>query len=286
MMTGAATIHWGAEALWQAVEPLLPGFSVEILPTVDSTNTELMRRARAGRAETVLLVAEQQTAGRGRLGRNWVSGVGDSLMFSLGLSLAPRDWSGLSLAVGLSVAQSLQPDPGAGPGIGLKWPNDLWAEGDRKLAGILIETASLPSSHGAHAPRYVVIGVGINIRSRPGDGMRTPPACLQEIDARLDAPTALACIIPALAHQVLAFAGQGFAPLAPAFARRDLLRGRMVQLSDGRGGLAEGVGPDGALLLRVGGETVAINSSEVSVRPAGDGLPARSAPQSAPGMNG
>ena len=272
-MMGASHIHWPAEAVWQAVEPELPGFSVEILPSVDSSNTELMRRARAGRTDPVLLVAEQQTAGRGRLGRNWVSGVGDSLMFSLGLRLAPQDWSGLSLAVGLSVAESLQPRlPASGSGqprIGLKWPNDLWIDGDRKLAGILIETASLPGSqqHGAHVARYVVIGVGINIRSRPGDGMRTPPASLLELDDRLDAPTALGCVIPALINTVQRFALHGFAPEMERFVQRDLLRGRPVALSDGAEGIAEGVGADGALLLRTANGLLPVTSSEVSVRP-------------------
>ncbi|WP_021026749.1 hypothetical protein, partial [Comamonas sp. B-9] len=102
-------IRWPAEAIWEAVEPQLPGFTIEVLPSIDSTNTELMRRARAGRQEPILLVAEQQTAGRGRMGKPWRSEVGDSLLMSLGLPLAPADWSGLSLAVGVSVAQSLQP---------------------------------------------------------------------------------------------------------------------------------------------------------------------------------
>ena len=97
-------IRWPAEAIWEAVSPQLPGFSVEILPQVDSTNSELMRRARAGQTDAVLLVAETQSAGRGRLGRQWVSQRGDSLTFSLGLPIAPQDWSGLSLAVGLSLA--------------------------------------------------------------------------------------------------------------------------------------------------------------------------------------
>ena len=98
-------IRWPAEALWEAVVPLLPGFTVEVLRTIDSTNTELMRRARTGQCEPILLVAEQQTAGRGRLGRVWQSDAGASLMLSLGLPLAPKDWSGLSLAVGVSVAE-------------------------------------------------------------------------------------------------------------------------------------------------------------------------------------
>jgi BirA family biotin operon repressor/biotin-[acetyl-CoA-carboxylase] ligase len=87
---------WHGEALWEAVAPLLPGFTVEILPEVDSSNSELMRRARSARLEPVLLVAERQTAGRGRLGRAWESAPGDSLTFSLGLPLAPADWSGSS----------------------------------------------------------------------------------------------------------------------------------------------------------------------------------------------
>lgn len=273
-------IHWNAEALWQHIAPQLPGFSVEILPSVDSSNTELMRRARDGQTDPVLLIAEQQTAGRGRLGRQWISGVGDSLMFSLGLPLTPKDWSGLSLAVGVSVAESLQPQlPAAGshiPRIGIKWPNDLWLEGDRKLAGILIETASFVGGHqhDVHAPRYVVIGIGINIRPRPGDGMRTAPACLQDLDAALDAPTALACILPNLVAQVQSFAQSGFEPLLPRFAQRDLLAGREVVLSDGSTGLAQGVAADGGFLVRTANGVQAVTSSEISVRPASSPLQA------------
>ncbi len=148
----ATPAQWPAEAIWQAIEPLLPGFTVEVLPSIDSTSSELMRRARAGRQEPTLLVAEQQTAGRGRLGREWHTGAYEgtgvlpALTFSLGLPLAPRDWSGLSLAVGVSVAESLQPKlPAVGSGqprMLLKWPNDLWLQDDRKLGGILVETAS------------------------------------------------------------------------------------------------------------------------------------------------
>jgi len=85
-------MRWPAEAIWEAVSPQMPGFSVEVLPEIDSTNTELMRRARAGHRDAVLLVAESQSAGRGRLGRQWVSQRGDSLTFSLGLPIAPKDW--------------------------------------------------------------------------------------------------------------------------------------------------------------------------------------------------
>ena len=275
-------IRWPAEAVWEAVSPSLPGFTVEVLPSIDSTNTELMRRARAGLCEPTLLVAEQQTAGRGRLGRVWQSDVGASLMMSLGLPLAPKDWSGLSLAVGVSVAESLQPVlPPLGAGqparVGLKWPNDLWlgasngAAGDRKLGGILVETASFVAPQAAAAPastaRYVVVGIGINVLPRSPEGMSMPPGSLQDVEPGLDAPAALLRIVPPLVAMLQAFEGYGFAPMQPRFAARDVLQGRAVTLSDGTAGMAHGVGDDGALLVHTAGGMQAITSSEISVRP-------------------
>lgn len=280
-------LRWPAEALWEAVAPLLPGFTVEILPSIDSTNTELMRRARAGRTEPTLLAAEEQTAGRGRLGRSWQSGVGavessaptsplPSLMMSLGLPLAPQDWSGLSLAVGVSVAESLQPVlPAAGTGqpprIGLKWPNDLWLSGDRKLGGILVETASFVAPQGQHTPagsqRYVVVGIGINVLPRSGEGMSMPPASLQDVEPGLDAAAALLRIVPPLVGMLQAFEGYGFSPIQARFAQRDVLQGRPVTLSDGQTGTAHGVAEDGALLVHTAGGMQAVTSSEISVRP-------------------
>ncbi len=275
-----APIRWPAEAIWEAVAPLLPGFTVEVLPSIDSTNTELMRRARAGQTEPTLLVAEQQTAGRGRLGRVWQSDVGASLMLSLGLPMAPRDWSGLSLAVGVSVAESLQPtlpplEPGQPPRIGLKWPNDLWLSGDRKLGGILVETASFvapqaaqPATTHGTAARYVVVGIGINVLPRSGEGMSMPPGSLQDVEPGLDAPAALLRIVPPLVAMLQGFEACGFAPVQPRFAARDVLQGRPVTLSDGQTGTAHGVGEDGALLVHTAQGMQAVTSAEISVRPA------------------
>ncbi|WP_137891673.1 biotin--[acetyl-CoA-carboxylase] ligase [Ramlibacter sp. 2FC] len=253
-----AHLLWPAEAIWEAVSPQLPDFSVEILPELDSTNSELMRRARAGRLEPVLLVAEAQTAGRGRLGRDWQSTSGDSLTFSLGLPLAPVDWSGLSLAVGVAVAESLHPE------IGLKWPNDLWWQ-DRKLGGILIETTSLG------VQRYAVIGVGLNIAPRAAAGLSTPPAWLQAIAPELDAPGALGRLAAPLVQAVQAFERLGFAPFQARFNARDMLQGRPVTLSDGTRGQALGVGQDGALRVQTAQGLQEITSAEVSVRPADSG---------------
>ena len=283
-------IRWPAEALWEALAPALPGFTVEVLPEIDSTNTELMRRFRGSastrpRPEPLLLVAEQQTAGRGRLGRSWQSRRGDSLTFSLGLPLQPSDWSGLSLVVGISVAESLDPGNTGPARIGLKWPNDLWLSGphgDRKLAGILVETASW------EGVRFVVIGIGINIRALPlaaisalaTPSMATPsaaaipPGGLQELLPSIDAAQTLLRILPPLVQAVQAFEQFGFAPFQNRFAARDVLSGRTIELSDGTQGRAQGVGENGALLVHTAAGMKEITSSEVSVRPVSEGDPA------------
>ena len=251
------TVRWPAEAIWEQVAPLLPGFTVEILPEIDSTNTELMRRARAGQPEPILLVAERQTAGRGRLGRDWLSDTDTglaTLTFSLGLPLQPADWSGLSLAVGLAVVHSLH------PALRLKWPNDVWLQ-DRKLAGILIETTSIGDL------RYAVIGIGINLLPRAADGLRTPPAALVEVLPGADAPSTLEAIMLPLVLAVQAFAVNGFAALRQPFHARDLLYGREVTCTDGTTGTARGVDASGALLVHTANGLQKISSAEVSVRP-------------------
>jgi BirA family biotin operon repressor/biotin-[acetyl-CoA-carboxylase] ligase len=262
----ATAIAWPLQDLERSLQAALPGCGVEVLPEVDSTNTELMRRARAGATAPVLLVAERQTAGRGRLGRHWFSGpVADglapaaaaplpALTFSLGMTMAPQDWSGLSLAVGVSIARALH------PALGLKWPNDIWLQ-QRKLAGILIETVAVGER------RYVVVGVGINITPRDAAGLSTAPACLQELLPALDAPEALACVAQPLAQALRLFEAQGFAAFQAAFRQRDVLRERPVLLSDGTEGTASGVDERGALLVHTCAGMKLVNSAEVSVRP-------------------
>lgn len=260
-------IRWPLEALWQAIEPTLPGFTCEVLPSVDSTNTELMRRFKAGRLEPTLLVAEQQSAGRGRLGRQWHSQRGDSLMFSLGLALTPADWSGLSLAVGVSLAESLDTANAADHCIALKWPNDLWLVQNKiesKLGGILVETATFEGQ------RYVVIGVGINVRAyqwKQQEATAIAANCLQNLQPDADLASTLLRVLPPLVQNVMAFAEFGFPPFQARFAQRDVLAGRAVQLSDGTHGQAHGVTETGALLVHTGAGMKEITSSEVSVRP-------------------
>ena len=303
-------LHWGAEALWQRLEPLLPGLRVEVVAQADSTNTRLLERARrasrqrdgqasrlgeldplrtepgtplsrrADDVQSCLLVAEHQTAGRGRLGRAWHASAGASLSFSLALNLSPQDWSGLSLAVGLALADALEPATGGAPRIGLKWPNDLWwwdapgapgapsASGmrphcGRKLGGILIETLGI----GEH--RICVVGIGLNVAPQPDDGPSAGSACLQELILGISAPVALARVAEPLVRALLKFEKQGFAPLAADFARRDLLAGQAVSTTAPGvpGGVAEGVDDRGGLRVRAASGVVhTLVSGEVSVR--------------------
>ena len=283
--------HWGAEALWQALVPLLPGLSIEVVQTLDSTNTELTERLRSasrvqkapgdrrgGRVDDLfpqMLVAIDQTAGRGRLGRRWHSTPGASLTFSLALPLQRTDWSGLSLAVGLAVVEALDPQ---GTALGLKWPNDLILcldgtgsgndrapRAGRKLGGILIESVAVGEQ------RAAVIGIGINVVPQPVAEADYGAAALAELWPEATPQDTLARLGEPLVRALLAFERDGFAPLQAAYARRDVLHGQPVRTSDRSmpDGVAEGVDADGALMVANGGQTRRVLSGEVSVRLAG-----------------
>ena len=242
-----------------------------------STNDDLLARIRAAAAAgqtsfaPCLLVAEHQTAGRGRQGRRWHARPGSSLTFSIAWSCARADSSGLSLAIGAALADALEPPaPSAPSRIALKWPNDLWLRDDgadattvlgRKLAGVLVETA--PIGRG----RVAVIGIGINIgvASRQVADAAAGVAALAEIEPGASAPTTLARIAPSLFAALRRFDEAGFAPFAERFAARDLLRGRRVAGSGAAGalaGIAAGVAADGALLIETDAGVVAVASGE------------------------
>ena len=228
---------------------------MEWVEQTGSTNADLLLAARAGQLSPQVLVAQRQTAGRGRMGRVWRSAPGSSLTFSLGLCLEPVQWSGLSLAVGVALAQALHPD------VRLKWPNDLWWQ-ERKLAGILIETTHRGNSH------YAVIGVGLNIAEPPEDpaGLAGPVAWVREFWPEAHVDAVLERVLLPLARAMKQFESLGFAAFQAAFEQRDALRGRQVGLSDGTQGIAQGVDTQAALLVHTVHGVQAVTTSEVSVR--------------------
>lgn len=254
-----------ADALHAVCDPLLSGMTVELETAVDSTNTQLLERARIHNARPALMLSLSQTAGRGRLGRTWHGEPGESLMFSMGLLLDPKDWSGLSLAVGLAIAEALHPD------ISLKWPNDLWlgkGVGGRKLGGVLIETASTQAQfETSNTARWCVVGVGINLKPRSNTGLRTPSAALSELLPLCDLASTATAVAPMLIKALKRFEAHGFAPLRERFHARCALAQESVALSDGQSGLVQGVDATGALVVHTQFGDRHVSSDEVSVKP-------------------
>lgn len=228
-----------------------------------STNTEALQHLRDG-GGALVLSASRQTAGRGRLGRAWhTDQAGDdaALTFSVAVALpAELDLSGLSLAVGCTVADVLDP---SGERIRLKWPNDLFLDG-AKLGGILIETVPLPAER-----RGVVIGIGINLLPLPADVDRSAfasgHAALQALHPAATAAATLDRLAPALQAMLADFGTLGFAPWQPAFARRDLAADQRVRVGE-QPGVARGVSARGELLLETAAGLVPVSGGELSLR--------------------
>lgn len=234
-------------------------FTRRHLAECGSTNTEALAHLRDG-GGPLLLSAGRQTAGRGRLGRAWQSDDA-ALTFSLAQPLpAELGLSGLSLAVGCTVADVLDP---AGGRIQLKWPNDLFLDG-AKLGGILIETVPLPGER-----RGVVIGIGLNLQPLPPDADRSAfasgHAALHTLDPAATAAGLLDRLAPALQAMLADFANLGFAPWQTAFARRDLAANRLVRVGD-QTGLARGVSARGELMLETAFGVAPCSGGELSLR--------------------
>ena len=207
----------------------------------DSTNARARELATAGAPHGTLVTADEQTAGRGRQGRVWSAPSGRALLMSLVL----REWPRLlPLAAALAVAEV------AGEATTIKWPNDVLLDG-RKVAGILVE--------GRSQEGWMVLGIGLNVALRPDD---FPPE-LRDTAATLGRDPAE--VEPAL-HELLGALDEWLSvphdDVVVAFRARDALAGREVSWADGSG-VAEGIDGDGRLLVRAGGELVALDAGEV-----------------------
>jgi BirA family transcriptional regulator, biotin operon repressor / biotin---[acetyl-CoA-carboxylase] ligase len=239
-----------------ALGPFSSRFDVDVAAECASTNTLLLARA-DGSPSGAVLVAERQTAGRGRMGRQWHAEPGASLTFSL-LYKLPRGAvpSGLSLAVGVGIAEALR-ELGV-PGVALKWPNDILRDG-RKLGGVLIELT------GSSA----VIGIGLNLRlpdNLPDDVKGVAAA----LDLDIDRNELLARLLVSL-HGVLEnFGSGGFAALRDRWSALNAYAGTSVRIisefTAPLEGICMGVDVDGALLLETGGGVQRVISGDVSLR--------------------
>lgn len=247
-------------------------FNLEVLDTVDSTNSLLLRRSASGMYSGTtaipVIVAELQTGGRGRRGRQWHSGLGDSLVFSLlwRFQHGAGFLSGLSLAVGVAIIRALE-FCGV-EGVALKWPNDVMYN-FCKLAGILIELQG-----DMLGPTVAVIGVGMNLKLSNSVQARIDQGAMDVYricGTTPDRNALLAALLTDIVRVLQEFEHNGFPVFKKEWIGRHVCEGKAValQLPDGASeqGTVQGVGDDGSLLLRTRSGMRRYNGGEISLRP-------------------
>ena len=249
---------------------------VSVATVTGSTNDDAKKLAAAGVSEIAVVVASQQTAGRGRLGRVWESpagGVYVSFLFRPTLPVAGL--SPLPLVVGLGAARGLER---LGADVRLKWPNDLVLDGG-KLAGVLLEMAAE-----ADRAQWVVAGIGLNVRRAPmaagaasgaatgaAAGLATSAAYLEDALPGIDLADVAAAVIDGVAETYAAFVKSGFVALRADYEHRHMLAGREASVTDAVGeriaeGRVDGVDDSGRLLVRSPQGLVAVIAGDVTLR--------------------
>ena len=225
---------------------------------LDSTNSEARRLAEAGEGGPIWIIAEKQTAGRGRRGRSWETLSGNLAATLLVRPKVSREGVGqLSFAAALAVADvAAHFAPAAA--ITVKWPNDVLADG-RKLAGILLESGT--DSTGG----WLAVGIGINLAAAP-EGTEFPATALAEFAGAPSPDNALALLAVRFAHWYDAWMSGGFETLRAAWLARAgglglPIRARLPH--ETRHGVFEGIDSTGALLLNEQGSIHAIAAGEV-----------------------
>jgi BirA family biotin operon repressor/biotin-[acetyl-CoA-carboxylase] ligase len=264
-------------------EPLDPAKIAERLPrevrrrvvridaawSIDSTNTTLLARANPANGTSQVLLAEYQTAGRGRRGRAWFAPPGGAICLSMSWTFGevPQDLGALGLVIGVCALRALRAQ--GIDTVTLKWPNDLLI-GERKLGGVLIDLRAESSG-----PACVVIGIGVNLA--------LGAALLAQIAASGTAATDLASAVQPVPRRnalaaafvnsciggLLEFEQQGLKPFIEDWRAADALRGRAVNVNAAEGvarGIARGIDLRGALMVETPQGVLRFISGDVSVR--------------------
>ena len=241
----------------------------EVLAASPSTNAVVAARLRAGEPEGLVVVADHQTAGRGRLDRTWVTPAGAALTFSVLLTpdeVPVARWPWLPLLTGVAVAEGVRRTVGVD--VALKWPNDVLAD-DRKVCGILVERVECPRRAGA------VVGVGINVSQTPEE-LPVPTATTLERAAgrTVDRVALLAGVLDALTERYDAWRAAGAQPMDLHSAYTELCdtlgRTVRVRLPSGEDltGQAVRIDADGRLVVRTArGETALGAGDVIHLRP-------------------
>ncbi|HEY3162542.1 MAG TPA: biotin--[acetyl-CoA-carboxylase] ligase [Vicinamibacterales bacterium] len=227
---------------------------------VGSTNDVAIAAADGGSAEGVVVAADAQSSGRGRLGRSWASPPGAGVYVSAILRPPPHVLPLITIAAGVAVADGIEAATGLSPGV--KWPNDVYV-GSRKLAGILAEAGS------SGAGEHVIVGFGVNLRpaAYPPDVAARATSIEGELGRAVDRGLVLAECLAALAVRYgMLQRGASDAVIAAWRERAARHMGRPVEWDSERGarrGVAHDIDAHGALLVRVEDQIVRVISGEV-----------------------
>ncbi len=201
-------------------------YDVEVVEAAPSTNARVADRARAGAAEGLVVVAEHQTAGRGRLGRTWTTPARSALTQSVLLRppVAATDWPWLPLLTGVAVARALRE---AGAPADLKWPNDVLL-GDAKVAGLLVERVETPDGPAA------VVGIGINVSTTRAELGLDTATSLAEAGVVVDRTDLLVTLLRSLRREYDGWLAAGGSPaesgLHAAYSSLCVTLGRPVRV--------------------------------------------------------
>ncbi len=244
---------------------------LETLWSIASTNTALLERAGPRNGASEVLLAEYQSAGRGRRGRAWLAPPGGAICLSLSWMFreVPPDLGALGLVVGVCALRALTALNVRN--LGLKWPNDLLVD-ERKLGGVLIDLRAESAG-----PAYVVIGIGLNVALGEAVLKKIAAAGLPATDLASSGPAApcrnqvAAGLIGECVKGLREFEREGLKPFIEEWRSADALRGRPVEVRAAEGtttrGFARGIDVHGALMLETPGGVKRFISGDVTVRP-------------------
>ncbi|MGI9290677.1 MAG: biotin--[acetyl-CoA-carboxylase] ligase [Gammaproteobacteria bacterium] len=261
----------------QAIQRELTEASLSLLEELnlswmsESTSNELLQQAPPNAGSARVFLAEYQSAGRGRRGRNWYAPAGHSICLSVGWTYAtsPADFSCLGLAVGIATLRAVKR---AGvTHAQLKWPNDVVAAG-KKLAGVLIDVQGE-----AGGPLYIVVGVGVNyrlsdqVRNAVNNDAGLEPISLAELSENtlVGRNVFAANLIDEIIRVLAEFSNDGFGQLVDEWDAADCLSGNKLEVTQNDKtltGIARGITSDGRLKLDTGNEMHLLVSGDVSLR--------------------
>ena len=239
-------------------------YPVFIHESLDSTNAEALREISGGAQAPFVILAEQQSAGRGRRGRKWISPFAENIYYSLVLRIdgGMRQLEGLSLIVGLAVLSSLREFGSCD--AGLKWPNDVLV-GNKKIAGILLELVGDPAD-----VCHVVIGIGINVNMMvASDVDQSWTSVRLEVGQAINRNELIVALGRNLQGYLIRHEAEGFAAIQAEWESNHLWQGREVTLIAGThtvDGVVAGVDQQGALRLNVAGQEKVFSGGELSLR--------------------